>query len=55
MARPKEADRPRSARLPMTEEEYRRLHILAGDVPIVVYLRRLLEREWTARKVKVSK
>lgn len=45
MGRPKEVSRPRSARLPMTEAEYVRLHKLAGDVPIVVYLRRLLERE----------
>jgi hypothetical protein len=55
MARPKDIDRPRSARLPMTEEEYTRLHTLAGDVPIVTYLRRLLEREWAARKSKGGK
>jgi hypothetical protein len=45
MSRPKDVARPRSVRIPMTEEEFRQVHRLAGDVPLVVYLRRLIERE----------
>lgn len=51
MSRPKDdVDRPRSVRIPMSERELQRLHKLAGEIAITTYLRRLLEREWSARK-----
>lgn len=45
MARPKEEDRPRSIRIPVTERQFRLVHALAGKVPVAVYLRDLIERE----------
>jgi hypothetical protein len=45
MARPKEEDRPRSIRIPVTEEQFRLAHTLAGKVPIAVWFRDLIERE----------
>lgn len=45
MSRQKEEDRPRSVRIPMSEEMFRWTHALAGKVPISVYLRDLIEAE----------
>lgn len=58
MARPKEAERGRSLRIPLTEAEFQRVHRLAGDVPLTTYVRRLLEREAIAAgllKAKAAK
>ena len=51
MARPKEEDRPRSIRIPLTETMFQIAHKLAADVPIATYFRRLIEREAIAAKL----
>lgn len=55
MARPKEEDRPRSIRIPVTEEQFRLVHALAGKVPVAVYLRDLIEREAAAAGLTKTK
>ena len=51
MARPKEEDRPRSIRIPCTEKQFKLAHKLAGDQPVAVWLRDLIEREAIAAKL----
>lgn len=50
MAPPKGPDRPRSIRIPCDERTFKRAHELAGKVPLSVYLRDLIDREYLALK-----
>ena len=52
MARAKEEERPRSIRIPCSEETFQMAHALAGKVPLAVYLRDLIEREAFAKGLK---
>lgn len=49
MGRTKEADRDRSIRVPVTDEELSLVQRLAGLVPVAAYLRDLIMREAKAK------
>ena len=55
MARQKDIDRPRSIRIPVTDDELETARLLAGKVPLTTYLRDLIAEEAKRQGIKLGR